>query len=533
MSRGKIGGMPADGLPRDRSFLRLLLEMAEASPGRAALEEALDRLLEAVGGERAFLFRIRRGGGFRVLLARNRDREPIRRPAVRLSHYAVRLALEGKGPHFVENARRDRRYRTEESLRTRRQPVSILVLPLLLRGGVEGGVYVDHRFRPITASGAALEAAEHWRALLGIGLNARERERLLGRREAALPVLPGPPPLAASLVPPEPAEVIDFHGLLAASPDMLDLVDLAGRLGKSDLPVVIQGETGTGKEVLARAIHRASSRADRPFLVVNCGGIPDALLESELFGHARGAFTGAEAERRGLLPEADGGTLLLDEVGDMSDQMQQKLLHFLADGRVRPLGQKAPFRIDVRILASTHRDLARWVEEGRFRKDLFYRLRGSVLSVPPLRERREEVLPLAARFLERFARDEGREPPVLGPAARRRLVQHHWPGNARELENEMRRLAGLGLALVEEDQLSPFLRGAGDGGQGSPRGVKPLLISRVVAEAEREAIRKALDRAAGNKSQAARLLGITRKALYRRLARYRMLRGGEGAAAGA
>jgi transcriptional regulator with PAS, ATPase and Fis domain len=304
---------------------------------------------------------------------------------------------------------------------------------------------------------------------------------------------------------------------------MLDLIELARRLGPAELPLVVLGETGTGKELLARALHLSSRRAERPFLAVTCGGIPDALLESELFGHARGAFTGAEQEKRGLLLEADGGTLLLDEVGDMSIQMQQKLLRVLEDGRVRPLGQAAAERIDVRIISATHRDLEKLVAEGRFRKDLFYRLRGAVLTLPPLRERREEVLVLAAHFLKRFA-PAGREGLIqLGESARRRLSAHGWPGNVRELENEMRRLAELGSERIEEGQLSSFIAG----GRGRPQLVSAisggLKIAQVVSDAEKEAIRKALARASGNKSRAALFLGITRKALYRRMARYGMI----------
>jgi DNA-binding NtrC family response regulator len=512
-----FGPLPA------QKFIRLLKRVAENMPDREALAEILDGAIEAVGAERGFLFRSRSGGGFRVLIGRKHDGSTIHDPVGRISHHAVRKALETGAPHLVANARRDRRYRTEEGQLTRRRPVSIIVLPIRIRGQTEAGVYLDHRFHPLPVSGPAIESADHWRTLLEIGLAARERERLIGRAtrlserpEGGHPREPAREPDAA---PTAPADSVDFHGLLAASPDMLDLVDAARRLGRSDIPVVITGETGTGKEALCRAIHLSSRRAERPFLVVNCGSLPENLLESELFGHARGAFTGADRDREGLLVQGDGGTVLLDEVGDMSPVLQQKLLRFLEDGKVRPVGKKLSLRIDVRILSSTHEDLAALTEAGTFRKDLFFRLRGAVLEIPPLRERREEVLPLAERFLAGYARAEGHEPPPIEEGARDRLASYPWPGNVRELANEMRRLAAQGLNRIGARDLSPFLRGArGPAGADGARSI--MSMTRVVSEAERAAIARALASSGGNKSRAANLLGITRKALYRRMARY-------------
>src|SRR5262245_900060 len=511
---GKISGMSLYGPLPAQGFLRLLKRIGEAPLDRELLAEIVDRLIEATGAERGFLFRIRKSGGFRVLIARNQDRESILLPAVRMSHYAVSRALDSGAPFFAGDARRDRRYRTEESLRTRRQPFSILVLPIRFHQQVAGGVYLDNRFHALTFSPGIAEATEHWRILLEIAFQARERERLLSRsRSHSGRVIPAVPVAPSKALPPPPAVVAEFHELTAASPDMLDLFDAARRLGPSDLPVLLHGETGTGKELLARAIHRSSPRAGNPFLPVTCGGFPDALLESELFGHVRGAFTGADLDHTGLLVQADGGTVLLDEVGDMSPQMQQKLLHVLADGRVRPLGCKTAVRIDVRIISSTNRDLEKLVEEGRFRKDLYYRLRGTVLAVPALRERREEILVLAERFLERSARADGRDPPLLKDSARRRLVRYDWPGNVRELENEMRRLAGLQLLSVEDRHLSSFVRESAGGVAAGGTHPPGFQIAQVVSTAERSAIKKALERAGGNKSRAALLLGITRKAL--------------------
>jgi len=482
-----------------------------------------------VGAERGFLFRIRIDGGFRVLLARNHDGDSIPRPDGQISHYAVRRALDSGAPQMIQNARRDRRYWTVEGQRTRRQPVSILVLPIRLQGNLEAGLYFDHRFQSLGDPQGVLIAADCWRALMETGFQARERERLLARysrqekNKLEQPVNRNPPPAPeANPALLEPVKSVEFHGLVAANPDMLDLIDDSRQLGSSDLPVVIQGETGTGKEVLARAIHRSSVRSAKPFVVVPCGGMPESLLESELFGHARGAFTGAEEKREGLLVQADGGTVLLDEVGDMSPQMQLKLLRVLEDGRVRPLGEKRFRKIDVRIISSTHRNLEKLVTQGRFRKDLYYRLRGAVFSLPSLRERREEILLLSNRFLERMAGSRGTRPPVISEGARKRLLRYTWPGNVRELENEMQRIFDLGISPIQEKHLSSFLRRPARPSIHQATGPGDLEIARIVSEAEQGAIAKALARAGGNKSLAANLLGITRKALYRRMARYGM-----------
>jgi len=530
-----------------QKLLDLLKRTGAAVPDLAILAEALDGAIEAAGAERGFLFRIRRGGGFRVLIARDSFGNRVADPEGRMSHHAVRKAMESGEAQAVCGARRDRRYGTEEGQRMGRQPASILVLPLRLAARAEAGVYLDHRFQSLREGTAARAVLDGWAALLALQLQARERERLLARSA------PGGPPRRAGGIQAEsmsnnrPAAVLrrpsgaeegeaacrgrpslpegpslpqELHGFFAASPDMLDLADTASLLGRSDLPVVISGETGTGKEVLAKAIHLASPRAAHPFLVVACGGMPDGLLESELFGHVRGAYTGAEQDRDGLLVQADGGTVLLDEVGDMSPALQQKLLRVLEDGQVRPLGGKAIRKVDVRIISSTQRNMEKLLDSGSFRKDLYYRLRGTVLVVPPLRERREEIIPLAERFLERAARAAGRQGPRLSEAARRRLCAYSWPGNVRELENECRRLSVLEEAVIEEAGLSPFLKGSGKAsGRGAPV-PGDLDLASAVQAVEKETVARALARSAGNRSRAAQLLGITRKALYRRIARF-------------
>jgi DNA-binding NtrC family response regulator len=229
-------------------------------------------------------------------------------------------------------------------------------------------------------------------------------------------------------------------GIIARSPGIRRVLDLIARVAPTDATVLIQGESGTGKELIAKAIHHASRRAREAFVAVNCGALPEALLESELFGHVKGAFTGASLNKKGLLDEANQGTLFLDEIGEMTPALQVKLLRALQDGEVRPVGSNQPSVVDTRVLAATNRDLEQMIRQGSFREDLFYRLNVIAITLPPLRERREDLPVLAEHFLARFAAKQGRTL-RLGPDALDRLLAYPWPGNIRELENAMERAA--------------------------------------------------------------------------------------------
>ncbi|MHC4261805.1 MAG: sigma-54 interaction domain-containing protein, partial [Planctomycetota bacterium] len=272
----------------------------------------------------------------------------------------------------------------------------------------------------------------------------------------------------------------------------------------------------------ARAIHTNGARRDKPFISENCAALPDTLLESELFGHARGAFTGADRAKKGLIEQADGGTLFLDEIGDMSPEMQKKLLRVLQEGELRPLGSDRRVTVDVRLVAASHRDLAAMVRNGEFREDLFYRVNVLSLALPALRERREDIPLLARELMARAAREMRREVPVLPHEVLASLAVHHWPGNVRELDNELRRA----LLVAEEgavriEHLSKDVRetqGRSAGGEELPAVDGDLRAA--VANFERRAIQSALDRHDGNKSRAAAELGISRFALQRKLDKY-------------
>lgn len=304
--------------------------------------------------------------------------------------------------------------------------------------------------------------------------------------------------------------------VVAHSHAMHAVLRRAARFAASAAPVAVLGETGTGKEVVARVLHANSPRAAGPFVAVNMAALPAELLESELFGHVRGAFTGADAARRGLFEAADGGTLFLDEIGEMPLPLQAKLLRALQDGELRRVGETRAFSVEVRIVCATHRDLGELVRAGRFREDLLYRLKVLTLQVPPLRERPEDVLPLATQLLAEA------KPGARGftPTASARLLAHGWPGNVRELQNVIQHAAALatGPAIAEEDLPDELVR---------PSTAPPSAVSRSaptdlrsLAEVEREHILRVLDACQGSPTDAARVLGIARNTLWRKLRSY-------------
>ncbi len=299
------------------------------------------------------------------------------------------------------------------------------------------------------------------------------------------------------------------------SPRMLDVYKLVARVAPTTATVLVVGESGTGKELVARAIHSHSTRATRPFVPVNCTALSESLLESELFGHARGAFTGAVAAKRGLFELADGGTLFLDEIGDMGARMQAQLLRTLQDGEVRAVGGTESTRVDVRLVCATNRDLEAEVKATRFREDLYFRINVVTVRLPPLRERPGDIPILAAHFLAKIARREGRAQASLSREALEGLCRHNWPGNVRELENAIERAVAVAKGGIILHSDLPFeVQGQGLPAPGGLIDDRPPL-----AELERRYIALVLAEAGGNKKKAAEKLGIDRRTLYRALER--------------
>lgn len=340
-------------------------------------------------------------------------------------------------------------------------------------------------------------------------------------------------------LPPDPDLIAAMLQAVAADPDrpvvqdaaMATLLARADQVARAEASVLITGESGTGKEVLARHIHAASRRARGPFVALNCAALPEALLESELFGHEKGAFSGAVAARRGKFEQAEGGTLLLDEIGEMDPRLQAKILRAIQEREIDRLGGSAPVKVDVRILAATHRDLATEVAHGRFREDLYFRLAVVRLRIPALRERPGDILPLARHFAERYARANGLPQRGIAPAAEAVLLAHPWPGNVRELENTLHRAVLLAEGSTIGAEAIDLLEHLPAVSPDAPLVVAPVvaksappvsaLVGRRVEEVERDLILETLSHCLGNRTRAAEMLGISIRTLRNKLHEYR------------
>ncbi len=396
--------------------------------------------------------------------------------------------------------------------------------------------------RDPTSPGGELERARLERALstghrLAVELEGGDAERYAERAFAMA--------AAALEAEAEPSDdevaYTSYAGIVGASDPMKALFRMLERIKNSDATVLVLGENGTGKELVARAIHAQSRRAGKAFVATNCSAFNDNLLESELFGHKRGSFTGAVVDKPGLFSVADGGTFFMDEVGDMSPALQVKLLRVLQEGVFMPVGGTETKRVDVRIIAATNRELAQMVRDGSFREDLYYRLHVVSLKVPPLRERRDDIPVLIEHFLARLGRRDGKQK-VLTQRALAQLVAHDWPGNVRELENEMERVWVLSGddKVIDEDLLSPSVRQARPAiaevrvvaTAPAPSHAAPEPAARTLPDAvealERSMIERALEQYRGNKTRAAEALGISRRNLIRKVQGYGLEDAGRG-----
>ncbi|OQX63883.1 MAG: two-component system response regulator [Desulfococcus sp. 4484_242] len=311
---------------------------------------------------------------------------------------------------------------------------------------------------------------------------------------------------------------VTARDIIFESGAMNEVINLAGRVADSRATVLIQGESGTGKELVARLIHALSPRSKRPMTVVNCAALPETLLESELFGHERGAFTGASQRRIGRFEEADRGTLFLDEIGELSQTVQVKLLRFLQDREFQRIGDNRTLHSDVRVISATNRDLNALIREGTFREDLFYRLNVVSITVPPLRERKEDIPPLMEHFLRRFAAQNGRPVTGFSSEARDLLLKYDYPGNVRELENIIERAVVIARGTVISIRDLPFSPGEGHGGQKEKK--QAMGLNDAVEALEKEMIREAMNWSRNNQSQAALSLGISERTLRYKLKKY-------------
>ena len=330
------------------------------------------------------------------------------------------------------------------------------------------------------------------------------RRRLARRRQAASPLDSG-------------AEEPEGLALVGHSPAIIEVMKTLARVAPSKATVLVLGETGTGKELVARTIHRWSERASHRFVAVNCSALAEGLLESELFGHVKGAYTGAATSRPGLFREADKGTLFLDEIGDISPGLQARLLRALQEHEIVPLGAETPIKVDVRVIAATHRDLPELVRQGRLREDLYYRLDVVTLSLPPLRERRQDIPLLVDHFLRTLTSRHGRGPVAVDPEALRRLLGYDWPGNIRELQNVLERALLLAeQGVIGPEHLATTVRPSAAALPDVPE--SPAL--RGLEDVEREHVIRVLAATGGNREESSRILGISRRTLTRMIQRW-------------
>lgn len=499
------------------------------------LETIIDTVIELTDAERGFLLLKDSDGELVVKVARNIDQTTLEGTSSSLSRSIAKQAAESGEPVIAVDAAGDSRFSellSVSDLHLR----SVLAVPLAVKGQVVGTIYVDHRLRKgvfgedelalvldFAEQGAI--AIENARVVSELRRREQQVQSLNRRLERELKVQEAA--LSEARVELKESRQVaalryDYRQIVGQSPCMLDLFRLLDRVTDTSLPVVIEGESGTGKELVARAIHFHGPRKDRAFVSENCAAIPETLLESALFGHVRGAFTGADREARGLFAIANGGTLFLDEVAEMSPAMQGKLLRVLQDGEFHRVGGERPEKVDVRVLVATNKNLTELVESGKFRKDLFYRLSVVRLHLPPLRERREDIPLLLRHFLEKAEQPTGGAVKTIEPVALGKLCRYGWPGNVRELENEIARAGAFAGASIGLSDISPHIQTGQDPSETVRNEPDSLRIKHRVERLERQLIREAMGRSQGNQTKAATLLGLSRFGLQKKLRRYNL-----------
>ena len=526
------------------AFLQLARALNEEQDLTRLLTQIVDATIQMCGAERGFLI-LGKSGEHSVEVARNFAQEEVLSPEFKISRTIANRVMATGVPELTTNAQEDDRFRDLQSVADLRLR-SVLCIPIRIQGEVGGVLYVDNRLQQQVfqerEKQLLLSLADH----AGVAIaNARAMEQLKGKQLELQAALDRVDQLNAALKGQlqektnELSQIrdeistqslglrtkYDYKQIVGSGRAMRTVFALLDKYIDTDDPVLITGDSGTGKELVARAIHAHSSRKQKAFVSENCAALPEALLESELFGYVRGAFTGATSSKKGLLESANGGVLFLDEVGDMPLELQKKLLRVLQEGEVRPLGGRETIKVDVRLICATNRNLEAMVREGSFREDLYYRLAVLPVHLPPLRDRREDIPQLVKRFLV-DAQRESQTRTRVSPDAMERIVQYDWPGNVRELQNEIRRAAILCDGVILESHLSQHVRegrkgpGASFADDGTVPAERGTTLPDMVRELETREIQKAFDRSQSNKSRAADLLGLSRFALQRKLDKY-------------
>ena len=467
------------------------------------LRLAMDTLIDQVKAERGLILLFDQRGRVRFQTARNLSQQDLGNPVFEISRTLIDRVRQSGQAICVKNALNDAHLSKNQSI-VRLNILSVICLPMCKEGEVFGAVYLDHR--RVRGIFSEAQAAQISPLVDFIAIAAYQRLSLhqlterVDRLEQTL------------------RDQYDFSAIIGQSAQMLKVMDIVSRVAQTNATVLIEGETGTGKELVARAIHLNSQRKDNPMVCINCGALPEHLLESELFGYEKGAFTGAVKSYRGKFAQAHSGTLFLDEVDEMSFSLQVKLLRVLQWGEVTPLGSESPRACDVRIVAATKRPLQALIQEGRFRDDLYYRLNLVAIMLPPLRERKSDLPLLVEHFLKQACHRFGKSPMTLSAEAQSLLCNHDFPGNVRELENMLQRAVLLSSAAVLQPSAFPELKPAQH-----TLGVIPEQMTfkeakrSVINHFEREFLLAKLQSAGGVIREAARLAGMHEKNFHQKL----------------
>ncbi len=464
----------------------------------------MDSVLDISGAQRGFLVLLDENGQHHLEISKNlEDQDSTAEETFRISQTILKQAIESGRTIWVSDALSNPSFTNFQSVRDLSLR-TVICLPLKIDEKILGAIYLDSRAVTTLVTGDGLGILEAFASQAAVAIsNARAHDKLKSFQTRL--------ELENRSLKRVLRSEFNFDSLLGKSPAMQKVFDVLEKVVDNPVTVLIQGETGTGKELVARAIHNSGPRRTQSFIAINCGALPESLLESELFGYRRGAFTGANDDRVGLFEAAGGGTLFLDEIGELSQSLQVKLLRVLQEGEVRRLGSTESRKIDVRLLAATNRNLADEVEAGRFRQDLFYRLNVVSITMPPLRDRQDDLLLLAEHFLKKCGERMKRSGFFLTPEARSCLLAHSWPGNVRELENSIERAC----ALTSGDSITP--EHLVPSAPAVTPGEDAAKLKQVLLRAEKITIEAALRRTAWNISKAAAALGVSRQHLHNRI----------------
>ena len=486
-----------DRLSQLTTLNELLKELLRGEGWDRLLDTVMSRALPLFGAQRGFIA-VPEGDRLDFRVVSNWSRDELESGRETVSGSILEEVLARREPLLVSDALTDPRFGDKKSVR-RLQIRSVLAAPIEDDDRLLAVIYLETTDLDQLFGDEDLEVFRELLEAVGRSLQTGLRMLLLERR--------------ASRLERDLDARYQFPGIVTGDQKLRQILETAAQVAGTDLPVLIQGPSGTGKELVARAVHRNSRRSNAPMLTFNCGAIAPSLVESELFGHKKGAFTGASQDKKGVVAAAHGGTLFLDEVGEIPLELQAKLLRTVQFGEVKPLGDPAAAQVDVRFVAATNRDLEQAVAERTFREDLYFRLNAVTLHIPPLSERPGDVLLLFRHFLDREASASGRPVPEPSRELERVIASHDWPGNVRELENEVRRLLAVsptGVPLTP-DRLSERIRRLR-----ADEGLSPLETQ------ERELIRSYLAAEGGNRSATAKVLGISRETLRKKLKQYQL-----------